>query len=108
MEVIKNGDYVLYGDMVGKVELIVGEKVIANVDGLKVKDHISKFKLWDKDKIHNISKEDFVLAVDKVLDIEYLINKYPSLGAYDINVIINSGALIIQNLKDELFGGNHA
>ena len=105
MEVINNNDYVLYKDVVGKVEIILGDTVIANIEGVKVKDHISKFKKWDKDKIHNISKEKFIIAVDKILDEKYLTEKYPNLGKADIEIILTSGALVIQNLKDELFKG---
>lgn len=105
MEAIKNNDYILYKGVVGKVELILGDTVIANIDGVKVKDHVSKFKKWDINKIHNISKEQFIIATDKILDAKYLSNKYPKLSISDIEVILTSGALIVQNLKDELFKG---
>lgn len=103
MEDIKNNDYVLYKNIVGKVELILGETVIANIEGVKVKDHISKFKKWDKDKIHNISKEQFILAVDKILNTDYILAKYPRLDKNDINIILTSGAFLFTELRAELF-----
>ena len=103
MEAIKNNDYVLYKNIVGKVELIIGETVIANIEGLKVKDHISKFKKWDIDKIHNISKEQFILAVDKILNTDFILSKYPRLDKSDIDVILTSGAFLFAELRAELF-----
>lgn len=105
MEVIKNNDYIFYNGIVGKVELILGETVIANVEGVKVKDHISKFKKWDRNKIANISRDKLKETLNKVLDKEYLMSKYENLSESDIDLILTSGALISKDLLEELFGG---
>lgn len=105
MEVIKNNDYILYNGIVGKVELILGEIVIANVEGVKVKDHISKFKKWDRNKIANISRDKLKETLNKVLDKDYLMSKYENLSESDIDLILTSGALISKDLLEELFGG---
>lgn len=103
METIKNNDYVLYKGVVGKVELVIGDTILANIEGLKIKDHISKFKKWDKNKIHRISKENFIVTVDKILNTDYLASKYPNLSKSDLEMILTSGALLFSLLKDELF-----
>lgn len=103
MEVIKSNDFILYNGEVGKVELVLGETVIANVDGLKVKDHISKFKKWDIGKIPNITRNKLKETLNKILDKEYLTDKYPNLSENEINLILTSGALISKNLLEELF-----
>lgn len=103
MEAIKNNDYILYKGSIGKVETLIGDTVIANIDGKKVKDKIHNFKKWHRDKIHKISKENFIITTDKILNTDYLANKYPNLSKSDIEMILTSGALLFSLLKDELF-----